>query len=251
MRSVLGCAVLGCVVLSSPVTLAHPAGGLPEVSLGSTPNRTFAGVMEVPSTIDLLTVPDGQDFIVTAFASNVAGGGGWTGGGGFELLADSASVLGGQLIDANSHSAFGQGAAHLKIETGQTLRLHYTGSSTNASYYIEGRLVAEGSPYRSAFGSLAESDMSPGPFTIFSAESGRDFLVRTLAIYCAGGPPDVVIDGAVAVPRQIGATAISSTRSLLATGRGSLLVSGGSALGLQGTGTSSCDYYMDGSYALP
>jgi hypothetical protein len=251
MRSLLGGLVLGCVVLSGPMALAHPAGLLPEVSLGSTPNRTFAGVMGAPGTIDLLTISDGQEFIVTAFVSSVSGGGGWSGGGGFELLADGVSVLGGQMIDSSSYSAFGQNEGQLKVDTGQTLRLQYTGSSTDASYYIQGRFVAEGSPYHSVNGTLSESDMSPGPYTIFSADSGRDFIVRTLAIYCAGGPPDVVIDGSLAVPRQVGATVISPSRTLLATGRGSLLVSGGRSLGLQGTSTSNCDYYMDGLYTLP
>ncbi len=244
-------AVVGGVILASPMAWTHPAGGLPEVSMGSTPNRTFAGVMAAPATIDLLIVPEGQEFIVTAFVSSISGGGGWRDDGGFELVADGLSILGGQMIDANSYSAFGQNAGQLRVETGQTLRLQFTGSSTDASYYIQGRLVSEGSPYRSVSGILSESDMSPGPHTIFSAQAGRDFLVGTLAIYCAGGPPNVVIDGSMAVPRQVGATSISSSRTLLATGRGSLLVTGGSDLGLQGTGTSNCDYYMDGKYTEP
>ena len=235
-----------------PSAWAYPGSSMPEVSSGSDPHRTFGGVMTAPGDMELLTVPEGQEFIVTAFVSSVSGGGGWSGGAGFQLsLCDGMSILAGQMIGANSFSAFGQNAGNLKIDSGRTLCLNYDGSSTDASYYIQGRLVAEGSPYRSASGTLSESDMSPGPAPIFVADADRVFIVRTLGIYCAGAPPNVVIDGAVAVPRLARASDISASRTLLATGRGSLAIPAGSTLGLQGSITDNCEYYMDGAYSLP
>ena len=50
-----------------PMAWAHPGSGMTEVSLGSDPHRTFGGVMTAPGDLELLTVPDGQEFIVTAF----------------------------------------------------------------------------------------------------------------------------------------------------------------------------------------
>ena len=89
MRCVRNGFVLGCLVLSSPVAMSHPATLAPEVSYGSTPNRTFAGLMTAPTTIDLISIADGQEFIVTAFVANVSGGGGWAGGLGQDQLSYS------------------------------------------------------------------------------------------------------------------------------------------------------------------
>jgi hypothetical protein len=224
---------------------------LPEVSSGSLPYRTFGGILSASATTDILVVPAGQDFIITAVVASVSGGGGWTGGTGIELMADGVRVLGGRLIGEEPYTAFGHNMAHLKIDSGQTLSVLYGGTSAEVSYFVQGYLVEQGSPYRSSFGSLTEPEMYPTESTIFTAEGGRAFIVRTLAIYCAGMGPDVRIDGVVALPRRTYATTISSSKKLFATGRGTLVVPPGSSLGLYGMHTSSCDYYMDGEYTEP
>ena len=251
MGSRLRCFILSSALLCGTTAWAYPSLSLPEVSSGSLPYRAFGGSLVPSVPTDLLSVPAGQEFIITAVLGSVSGGGGWTGGTGIELMADGVRILGGRLIGEEPYSAFGQNAAHLKIDSGQTLSVLYGGTDSEASYFVQGYFVEEGSPYRSFFGSLTGSEMHPGEATIFTAEGGRAFIVRTVAVYCAGMGPDVRVDSTVALPRRVYATSISSSKKLFATGKGSLVVPPGSSLGLYGADTSSCDYYIDGEYTEP
>ena len=93
--------IAGIFLCSALGSDAHGAPGLvlPEVSAGTLPYRTFSGdLCEAPT--ELLTVPDGQDFLVTMVAtstdSTITGYGDWSAHLGSMLLQDGGNV---ELVD--------------------------------------------------------------------------------------------------------------------------------------------------------
>ena len=244
--------LLGFLSLFTSIAQAGPAPTLPEVSMGSLPYKTFSGTVSPSGSVDLFTVPDGQELIVTAVINQVSGSGGFSESNGFSLFADGLRVLGGVFISpSHAHSTFGENAGRLRIPSGQRLTIAYDGGGSDADYFVQAYLVQEGSPYRSAIGTI-DASVIASPTTVFTADADQPFIVRTLILYCQGGPANVLIDGEVVLSREVGATTISASPTLFAKGKGALPVPAGSSLAIRGESfTASCDYYLDGEYTHP
>jgi len=241
--------ILGGLFLPSPAN-AHPMGTLPEISGGTVPYKVFSGYATVGSTT-LLTVPDDQDFILTGVSNQVSGSGGFSGGNGFEFHSDGVWVLGGSFISSFPHTTFGQNEGRLRIEAGRTLTLSYSGGSPTAAYFVQGYFVAAGSPYRSTIGTIL-APATDGTTIIFTAEADRTFIIRSLILYCQGGPANVLVDDVLAIPRHVDAATIGANPSLFAIGKGAMPVPPGATVAIAGESfTGSCDYYLDGQYVQP
>jgi hypothetical protein len=241
--------ILGVLFQATPAN-AHPVGELPEISGGTVPYKVFSGYASLGVT-PLLTVPDDQDFILTGVSNQVSGAGGFSGSNGFEFQSDGVRILGGTFISAFPHTTFGQNEGRLRIEAGRALTLSYSGGSPTAAYFVQGYFVAAGSPYRSTIGTIW-APATDGTTTIFTAEPSRTFIIRSLILYCQGGPANILVDGVLAIPRHVDAATISSNPSLFAIGKGALPVPPGTTVALAGESfTGSCDYYLDGKYVQP
>ena len=233
--------------------LAGPGSGLPEVSLGSNPYRSFGGGVE-SSPVVLLTVPEGQEFIVTTVLVEHLGRMDSAGISGFQLLQDGTPVLGGTTLGIRSLSGIGRGLGRLRLEAGSTLSIDYNGSDPYADFYVEGRFVQAGSPYRSFYGTTSGA----GPRAVFSADADRDFIVRTAVVWGAdtfSQNCDIYLDGEMHLSQTIQGTFSSPdyhTRyaASLASGQGALVVPAGSELSLHHA-ISGCGYYIDGEYITP
>jgi hypothetical protein len=231
--------VLACVFADGPV-LAGPALGLPEVSLGSSPYRSFGAYVDSGATETVLTVPEGQDFIVTMVKSEHEL---------FEVLHGSSVILTGRMLERSCGVSIALGRARLRIEEGTTLSVRVpTGWFDGGTYFVQGYFVQAGSPYRYASGSTP----STTPATVFTADPDRDFLVRTIGIQSYSC--DVYIDGSKVIPGQSWALMDPAGRSSFggfAMGMGALVLPAGSALQLAARDGVICQYYIDGEYLIP
>ena len=243
-------ATLISLLLHTTTSQASPT--LPEVSMGSLPYKVFSGSIPSTGSVDLFTVPDGQELIVTGVVNHVSGSGGFSESDGLAFFADGTRVLGGVFINPSSpHSTFGVNAGRLRIVSGETLSIVYTGGGSMNRYYVQAYVVEAGSPYRSTIGTIP-ADSITIPTTIFTADEGQPFIVRSLILYCQGGPADVLLDGDVVISRHVSATTISASPTLFAKGKGALPVPAGSTLAIRSESfTGACDYYMDGEYTHP
>jgi hypothetical protein len=230
---------LACVIADGPA-LAGPSMGLPEVSLGSSPYRSFGAYVDAGATESVLTVPEGQDFIVTMFRSEHVY---------FELIQDASVVLSGFVLERTSGVSTALGRARLRVEEGTTLSVRVpSGWWAGGTYFIQGYFVHAGSPYRSTFGATS----STTPTTVFTADADRDFLVRTIGIETYSC--DVYIDGSKVIPGQSWATMDPGARSSFggfAMGLGALVLPAGSALQLAARDDVVCRHYIDGEYLIP
>jgi hypothetical protein len=231
--------VLVCVIADGPV-LAGPSLELPEVSLGSSPYRSFAAYVDPGVTDSVLTVPDGQDFIVTMFKSEHVH---------FELVQDATVVLSGFVLERTSGVSTALGRARLRIEAGTTLSVRLpSGWWAGGNYFLQGYFVQAGSPYRSTFGATALTT----PAMVFTADADRDFLVRTIGT--SSYSCDVYIDGSKVIPGQSWAAMDPGTRGSFggfAMGLGALVLPAGAALQLVARDGVTCSYYIDGEYLIP
>jgi hypothetical protein len=240
------------VFLVGPVALAHPGIGLPEVSHGANPYRTFGGEVAASTTSTIFTVPDDQEFIITMIRSSVNGSSllhsGESADSGVELLSDGVVILTNHALGSNSRVSIAQGDGKLPVAAGSALSIINRHGSTTATYYIQGYLVEAGSPYRSFMGQtpLATSGLQ----TAITAEADRDFLIRTLAVRSAGGDGiDIYIDGALLIDWDTNTHGYGDDRPLWA-GKGMLVLPAGSSLQLRTNGYYT-SYYIDGEYIRP
>lgn len=239
------------LLLAPAAVQAHPGLGLPEVSLAEHPRRSFGGSIAGSSSgpWPIVTVPPGQEFIVTMVATSSAGiSPARDVIHGFEFLDDSGSVLSGYVLTTPRQASITRGDGRLRIAEGATLmaQLHGPGSG---DYYLQGFFVAAGSPYRSFNGTMLGSSLE-----IMTADAERDFVVRTIATDCpaTGGSANVLVDGLVVIPDSTDLTILghsSIPNSPFVLGKGELVVPAGKTLSI--ASTPKCDYYIDGEYAKP
>jgi len=224
------------------MALAGPSMSLPEVSLGSNPYRSFSGHVAPGVTSDVLTVPTGQEFIVTMFKAEHSS---------FEMLQDSTVILSGRALDQKSSYSIAVGRGLLRIEEGATLSLRYV-SSGGSHYFLQGYFVHAGSPYRATNGRSAATS----PATVFTADEGRDFLVRTIGLSTYSC--DVYMDGSMAIAGNSFAAfdlgphyGTSMSGGAFAMGLGAMVLPEDSQLQIVARDGVTCDYYIDGEYIKP
>jgi hypothetical protein len=218
-----------------------PSLGLPEVSLGSNPYRSFANEIAPGVIEDVLTVPEGQEFIITMFKGQHSY---------FELLQGSTVILRGRGLDQKSSYSIAVGRGRLMIEEGATLSVRVT-STVPGHYYLQGHFVQAGSPYRAANGTSSATS----PATVFTADEDRDFLVRTIGLSTYSC--DVYVDGSMVIPGQSYSTfdlgphyGSSMSGGGFAMGQGALVLPAGSQLQIVARDGVTCDYYIDGEYII-
>lgn len=242
------------LALNAPAA-AGPLLALPEVSRGAIPYKSYYGTLcDVPTPV--MTVPDGQEFIITMATTTTDSGGSrwgdWLEHHSSMLLRDDEIVLAGQHIGKRSTIDVARGDGRLPVGSGSTLSIRSVetyGGDCQHQYYVQGYFVEAGSPYRSFYNSSALSR------TVFTTEPGKNFLVRTIAIISREGPTycSVYVDGVKAIDGRSFMTADVSTFSVkgFSSGKGTLVVTEGQVLeiGPEDPGAEiQCDYYVAGEY---
>ncbi len=248
MRLLQKWGVFCLVFFMGPVALAHPSVGLPEVSYASNPYRVFGGEA-ASGDKPIFTVPEGQEFIITMVRSTVNGSSLLHSGGsaesGVELLSNSEVILTNHAIGSNSRVSIAQGDGTVPVPPGAVLSIR-NHDSTPVAYYIQGFLVEAGSRYRSFMG------VAPccGVQVAMTADTDRDFLVKTLAVRAAGGEGiDVYLDDSLLIERNTNSHHYGDDRPFW-SGKGMLRVPAGSSLQLR-TVSGYVSYYIDGEYIRP
>jgi hypothetical protein len=223
--------LVSTLLQGAAVAQAGPLESLPEISSGSIPFVHYGGSMEPLTTVDLVTVPEGQDLIITLVNSSP----------GARLLADGAVAAPYWLTEAGANSSVSKGTASLRFTSGTTVSL-YNLRDSDTGYFVQGYLAAPNSPYRSFAGFRVDS---PSVRHIFTAESDRAFLVQTTAVL---GGCDVLIDDVLTIPATSKAAYVGYTNRGMIQGRATLVIPPGATLQIQ---PSECDYYFDGKYLVP
>jgi hypothetical protein len=231
---------------------------LPEVSAGTLPYRSFSGdLCETPT--ELLTVPEGQDFLVTMVVTSTDGHtsryGDWSDHHGAMLLQDGVIRLSGHAIGRKSTLPVASGTGRLSVTSGSTLSIKAVEAGSCYSFYLQGYFIAEGSPYRSFFGNSALGR------DVLTVASGKQFLVRTIALSSREsiGHCHVWIDGVRTIHGDTWATADrnywgSGRAGGFADGKGSMVLTEGMTLQVgpdDASVESQCDYYVAGEYIIP
>ena len=249
-----GVMVLGSVLQAE--AQAAPGLGLPEVSAGAAPYRHYSGELCETAT-EVLTVPEGQEFLVTMVVTTTDGGsshgGEWSEHHGAMLLRDGVIALAGNAIGQKSTLPVASGTGRLPVSAGSTLSIKAVSTGGACyNYYLQGYFIEAGSPYRSFYGN---SGLSRDVITV---ESGRQFLVRTLALNSREWPNycHVWIDGVRVIHGNTWAVTDrnfwgSGRAGGFADGKGTMLLTEGMTLQVgpeDPTLESQCDYYMAGEY---
>ncbi len=257
--SAMGISRIAVVLLMGWVSSswAHTPGGLtlPSVSTGSVPYKSFNGLACTEPT-DLLTVPSGQEFIITTVSSTANGSasvaGDWDGG--TRLLKDDEVLLAGSVFSSTMSVSVSSGNGRLPVEAGARLSIHTTASSGCGYYFLQGYLIESGSPYRAYFGSSVDR-------TVMTVDPEKSFLVRTIALSTRESPSHchVWVDGERVIH---GESFLVHDRGSydggnpgpFPLGKGALLLTSGQSLqvGPEDASTSTqCDYYIEGEYIMP
>ena len=236
---------------------AHPSPGLPQVSLGSNPNRFFSGPIAPGETVPLIDVPAGQEFIVTMVTTAEARGsklvGGALGNDGIRMLQNDTVVLSGEAI--HYKSVFGhQNRGRLRIEPETSLSIHSdTGTSPNAYYQVQGYFVQASSPYRSVYG--ISPPTTGAVHSIFTNTESQDFMIQTAILEpeVGYGPAacDLYVDGVVAVRGSSEFMNVTTAWSTLTKGIGAITLTTGSTVQVKMWEGVACQYYIDGEYITP
>ena len=208
------------------VAAAHPTMAFPEVSSGDNPYRSFGGTVPEGSTTPVLLteVPVGQEFIVTMV--NVRDGSS-------AILQDDTTLLSGFIIGRGTDNAISRGRGGIRVTEGTSLYIQGDGT-----YFVQGHFVKAGSPYRSFYGAAPAYTTT----TIFTADSDRAFVVRTLHVTSTAC--QVYIDDAL----HLDSVNYSTLYGGFAQGYGALVVPAGSRFQIKGESSATCDYYIDGEY---
>ena len=251
---------LGFLSLFLSSASASPTLALPEVSKGTVPYASYSGTLcDVPT--DIMTVPEGQDFLVTMVSTTTDGGSSrW--GDGYEhhtsmLLRDDEIALTGQHIGKKSSIDIGSGIGRLPVTSGSTLRIRSietSGDDCQHKYYVQGYFIQTGSPYRSFFNNSAIQR------TVMTVDADKQFLVRTIAIASRESPLycDVYVDGTLVLEGNSWTMSDThwgaGTAGGFSTGKGTLVLTGGQVLSIgpeDPTAETQCDYYVAGEYLMP
>jgi len=219
--------------------IAHPTTGpaLPTVSHGSSPYRSFFGEFadDAGGNHELAEIPEGQDFIITGYDFDGNGGR-------LEVRRGAETV-----IDSTEYGMWryyvSSGVAKLRIAGGTTLTVNRAPDSGALKYYLQGYFVASESPLRFAFGRTSPGGLMP----VWTADSGRDFLIRTMMTgtsWC-----NYYVDG-VAVSSGSFPFDGGETHGMFTRGRGAFVLPAGATLSMEhGMGPAeTCGYFIEGQY---
>ena len=241
--------------------LAEPYGGFPEISSGLNPHRHFGGEISDAGTVELIAVPADQEFIVTMVRSNFGGvrtssSGTPSTSNGIQLLQDGVVVLRGDVISPGSGVSISSGRGRLRVEAGTTLTFQHLGDGL-ATYYVQGFLVHQGSPYRGVYGVTPLA--THGVQTAFTTEDDREFIIRTASLkaYTGDGSycdlvidDETVVDGDSRALYDLGFYGGHGVSGAFVTGNSALTVPPGSTIQIRTFGER-CDYYIEGEYVQP
>jgi hypothetical protein len=248
----IGAMVLGSVLQTE--ALAAPGLGFPEVSSGTAPYRHYSGELCEAAT-DVLTVPDGQEFLVTMVVTTTDGGsshhGDWSEFSGAMLMRDGVIALAGTAIGQKSTLPVASGTGRLPVSSGSTLSIKAVATGGSCyHFYLQGYFIEAGSPYRSFYGNSALGS------DVITVEAGKQFLVRTIALSSRAWPNycHVWIDGVRTIHGNTWAVTDrnfwgSGRAGGFADGKGAMLLTEGMTLQVVSndpTVESQCDYYMAG-----
>ena len=203
----------------------------PEVSLGSNPIRNFSDRVEVGESRFVLTVPDGQQFVMTTFMENVEA---------LELKKDGVTRLDEWSL---SQSYFKQGEARIPIPSGTVVAVFNTGRSgpDPKLFYIEGYFTAENDIHRYWNGKTTGTS----PTEVFTNTEASPFLVRTIVLgswQCA-----VYINDVMVIDVQF----LMDTKNAFQHRRGKMLVPSGSTLQIASPLGANCEYLIEGDFIRP
>ena len=114
--------LLSLLFVASGSVQAHPGPGLPEVSVGENPRRSFGGSVVGGSMESVFTVPAGQEFIVTMVGTSTAGVSPARDViHGLDFLENSDVVLSGYILSQTKKASIVRGDGRLRIREGSTL----------------------------------------------------------------------------------------------------------------------------------
>jgi|GEM_PF-5659615 len=196
------------------------------ISLGQFPYQIFSDTLAAYETRDILTVPSGQVFVITAGTMDN------------ELIEvyanNSLRVAGGTGIFYTRAI----GPVHVPIHAGETLRLVNTYGSTS-NFYIEGHYSeATDFPYQSYTGSLSSGQSQ----NLLTVPSNKEFVIVRLSINAI--QVDVYEDNQLRVK---GASRVFiEPHSSFNKGTAHLRFPSGSTIKLINNGAYTRDYYMEG-----
>jgi hypothetical protein len=237
------------------VASAHPTTGLPEISLGSNPHRSFIGPIAPGETIPLIDVPTGQEFIVTMVATAEAVGsliwGGELMNDGIRMVQNSTIVLSGPGITQNSSLGY-RNNGKLRFQSGTLVSIQSASTtSPNAMYQVQGYFVQAPSPYRSTYG-ITSADTGT-LHSIFTNTESQDFMIRTVTLRPEGGGEhcDLYIDDTMVIDGTSGFADVYRSSSALPKGMGSITLHPESVIQVKPVSTKPCQYYIDGEYIAP
>jgi hypothetical protein len=221
------------LLLSSGV-LAAPVMSHPDVSLGSNPIRNFTGALAPGEAAVLLEVPAGQEFVITNVLPTSEA---------FHIKKDGEVALWWWPL---SKAYFASGLSRMTFGSGSVLSIENTGrwGSVSQSYYVEGYLTAEPSPYRFWAGNISGAM----PVAVFTNSEGKPFLARTILL----GSSDcaVYFDGVTVLDERFIDSAAQPNDGFLHR-RGNLLVPTGVTMEIAAPSGAGCEYYVEGQYIQP
>ena len=156
-----------------------------------------------------------------------------------EILRDSEVILGYPPSAYREYLA--RGEARLRVEGGATIKVHRDDDWNASPYYLQGYFVTAGGPHRF----VSSSTPSGSEHVIWTSDSDRDFIVRTLLVTTSSC--DFKLDGV-----SISHSAFpfdSMYNNALGMGRGSLVIPAGKNLSLfRSSGVEPCEYFIEGHY---
>ena len=221
------------ILCSASTVDAHPV----DTSLGAEPHVSYTGnFLEIgTSSVNLITVPSGQDLIISAALCN-----------GNCLLSIDGSPVVSESMHATDHNysggVFVAGTANLVVPSGSTLSISIT-TTDNITYFVNGRLVQQNHPRRSFFGTVG-----PAGSTVLTNTSSEVFVITTL----------ITSNSAVDVYQN--STKLYDSRSYGAyygmcnspcKGNINIPIAAGTSLILQSNDIYSYEYYLEGYYTRP
>ncbi len=221
------------ILFGSSTVDAHPV----ETSLGSEPHVSYTGnFLELgTSNVTLITVPTGQDLIISAALCN-----------GNCLLSIDGSPVVSESMHATDHNysggVFVAGNANLVVPSGSTLSISIT-TTDNITYFVNGRLVQQNHPRRSFFGTVG-----PSGSTVLTNTSSEVFVITTL------------ITSSSSIDVYQNSTKLYDSRSYGAyygmcnspcKGNINIPIAAGTSLILQSNDIYSYEYYLEGYYTRP
>lgn len=222
-----------CLLWSSSV-MAGPTLSHPDVSLGSNPIQNFSGGISVGETATLLAVPAGQEFVITSFLQY---------GEALYLKKNDETAV---WWWALGRAYFSTGLSRVRFESGSVLSVGNDGREgpDKKSYYIEGYLTAEGSPYRHWTGDISGAT----PVEVFTNDESDPFVIRTILL----GDWNCAVyhnDDMVLQPLMIDNNERSNDG--FTHRRGNMLIPPGLTVKIAAPTGAGCEYYVEGEYVRP